>query len=216
MTGTELIAEGEHLAKQCVLLTSNGVEQEFAAVWRGPGIVPAPPGPYRHWLTIDCRFLPRGIGPSLGCLSVYTDEESCEGGAAVHGSSQKLERTEDGKPLYAHEARSLPPIDAIFRFGSERVQQWLRKHNWSPEWGHNDNFGDPVPVNEYERAYQSQCPLYSDGTFATLGGWHFPWPDGDWVELLNEQLLVWTVRDSEPWVEVWNTKNGFRVMQRIT
>jgi hypothetical protein len=111
----------------------------------------------------------------------------------------------------------LPPIEAIFRFGSESVQQWLRDHNWQPGWGYNDNFGDPAPAKEYERLYQSECPLYSsDGVFAMLGGWHFPWPDGDWQDLLDQSLLVWTFKESEPWVEVWNTAQGFRVIQRIT
>ena len=39
----------------------------------------------------------------------------------------------------------------------------------------------------------------------------------DVLTRLDDQLLVFTLRDSEPWVEAWRTKTGqFRVIQRIT
>ena len=50
-----------------------------------------------------------------------------------------------------------------------------------------------------------------------LGGWHFPMADDDWHELIDEQLIAFTIRDSEPWVEAWRMRAGqFRVIQRIT
>ena len=50
-----------------------------------------------------------------------------------------------------------------------------------------------------------------------LGGWHFPFPDSDWADLIDEQLIALTIRDSEPWVEAWKMKNNeFKVIQRIT
>ena len=131
-------------------------------------------------------------------------------------SSQELPRPKKVQPLFAEPARSLPPIDAVFRFGSEAVHTWLRELGWQPDWGYNSNFKDGAPVEDYERLYQSECPLYSGGAFAVLGGWHFPWPDGDWEELLSRPLLVWTLADSEPWVEVWDGADGMQVIQRIT
>jgi hypothetical protein len=53
--------------------------------------------------------------------------------------------------------------------------------------------------------------------YAMLGGWHFPGQDDDWAELVDEQLMVLTFRDSEPWVEGWRMRSGdFKVIQRIT
>jgi hypothetical protein len=52
--------------------------------------------------------------------------------------------------------------------------------------------------------------------FAVLGGWHVPWPDGDWLELVEHPLVVLTLAESEPWVEAFNTGQGFRVIQRIS
>jgi hypothetical protein len=216
MTGTELIVEGERLARPCVLLAAEGGAKHFAAVWGGRGLVPAPPGPFRHWLTVDCRFLPQGTRPGEGCLSVYTNEEDCQTGEAVHEASAKLRRTRAGQALYAQAGRSLPPIDGVFRFGSRGVRRWLGANGWRPDWGYNDNFPDRGPAKEYERLYQKECPLYAGGVFAVLGGWHFPWPDGDWAERSDESLFVWTIEGSEPWVEVWKTASGYRVIQRIT
>jgi len=149
-------------------------------------------------------------------MSVYTDDNDCSTGIAVHDPSKNVGSAGKVQPLYAHAARSLPPIDAVFRFGSAAVQQWLREHNWQSDWGYNSNFADPAPADEYERLYQSRCPLYAGGSFAVLGGWHFPWPDGDWAELLVQTLLVWTFEESEPWVEVWSGTEGLRVKQRLT
>ena len=49
-----------------------------------------------------------------------------------------------------------------------------------------------------------------------LGGWHMAWPEGDWDELIDKQLIVWTFAESEPWIEVWEDGSRFRVIQRIT
>lgn len=59
-------------------------------------------------------------------------------------------------------------------------------------------------------------PLYSDQAAAVLGGWHFPWPDGDWEELVDKELVLWTLREAEPWVEVFHDGKDFVVNVRLT
>jgi hypothetical protein len=61
-----------------------------------------------------------------------------------------------------------------------------------------------------------QLPFYSGGAHAVLGGWHLPWPDGDWLELVPSQLLVWTFEGGEPWFEAWASGEALRVLRRIT
>lgn len=124
-----------------------------------------------------------------GVLSVYTNEEDCESGITVFSPTATLIE-HNGKNLYAHVNRSLPPPDAS---GD------LQNEAYTEQWIHN-------------------CPIYSpeDDVIAVLGGWHFPWPDGDWEELRDHDVLVWTITGSEPWVEVWRSDEGTRVMQRIT
>jgi hypothetical protein len=186
MVDPELVTEAERLARPCVLLRRTGAPETLAAVWGGPGIVPAPDGEFLHWISVDCRFLPPGVGPSSGVLSVYTDE-GLDGGFVGHDPAARLS-AEDGAALYAHPARSLPPPVAL-----------------------GVDYDD-----EYFRLYQSTCPLFMDDVAAMLGGWHFSWPDDDWEELRDRPLLVWTIDDSEPWVEAFGGPEGFQVFQRIT
>ena len=59
--------------------------------------------------------------------------------------------------------------------------------------------------------------FFKSDIHAVLGGWHVPMPDTDWHDLLDDQLMVFTLRNSEPWVEAWRKREGaFRVIQRIT
>src|SRR5438094_211224 len=105
MSQHELAAAAEQLARDCVLLKKSGVAESFAGVWGGLGIVPAPEGPFRHWLSIDCRFFPAGLGPSMGILSVYTNEDdTCVSGVATHDPMATLSFGA-GEPLFAFPGR---------------------------------------------------------------------------------------------------------------
>lgn len=187
MAKSNLATRAERLARPSVLLKRTSNDASRAGVWGGPGVVPAPKGPFRHWLSIDCRFLPAGLGPSRGVLSVYTHEEDGESGSVRHDPSAIL-CAAGGIPLYAYPVPSLPPPEALSAEDDE----------------------------EYIRLWQSNCPLYTGEATAVLGGWHFPWPDGDWEELREVPFLVWTLEDAEPYVEVWGGPDAFRVMPRIT
>jgi hypothetical protein len=59
-------------------------------------------------------------------------------------------------------------------------------------------------------------PFYSGGAYAVLGGWHFPWPDGDWEDLVTCRLLAWTFAGSEPWLEAWARDDRVWLQERIT
>jgi hypothetical protein len=91
----------------------------------------------------------------------------------------------------------------------------LTRYGWQRTWPFNDNFKGSVP-HDYERLWQANCPMYTKGIVAVCGGWYFPWPDGDFTELLNSQLLLWTFKDAEPWIEVYFDGQGFSVKERIT
>jgi hypothetical protein len=122
----------------------------------------------------------------------------------------------DALKLYAHPDSSLPPVEGVFKLGSSDVVTWLEANNWQPDWGYNGNFRDRAPVEMYDRAYRNQLPLFNDTAHGVLGGWHMAWPEGDWDELVDKRLIVWTFAESEPWVEVWEDEGRFRVIQRIT
>src|SRR5579885_1352238 len=94
MTEAELIAEGQRLAKPCMLLKDKGPLEAFAGVWGGPGPLPNPSGAHRHWLSFNCRFLPLGLEPAVGWIAVYTRERDPRGGVAIHHSSKEVMRTD--------------------------------------------------------------------------------------------------------------------------
>jgi hypothetical protein len=215
MTGNELIAEGQRLSRPCVHLRPDGEKTALAASWRGPGQVPPPAGDYEHWITIDCGFLPAGAALPTGVVSIYTDG-SDRYGAVAYDPALSFSLARGGRPLYAHPTSSLPPLEAVFLYGSPAVREWLARIEWQPDWGWNGNFPDAEVADAYIESQRVNLPLDGESVFAVLGGWHVPWPDGDWLELVNRPLVVLTLAEAEPWVEAFNMGGRFQVIQRVS
>jgi hypothetical protein len=212
MTPELLISEGRRLARPSFLFRSQGSGPP-AAIWHERNDAEAKTG-FRWWISVDARFIPGFENQSGGYVALLTDERDCEGGRV----ELKARPDRPGVPLYATEELILPPIEAVFARGSESVGHWLVDNNWSRDERYNDNFRDRNIVRGYERIWFNEYPLYrDDGIYAMTGGWHFPGADDDWYELMDEQLMILTFQDSEPWVEAWRLGNGqFRVIQRVT
>lgn len=159
---------------------------KLAAVWGGRGTVSGPEG-YRHWLSVDCSLLPTHVGLNKGVISIYSGGEDWDSGVVEYESNTTLSLNE-GIPLYAHNALSMLPPDA-----------------------HDD-----LDTDAYIKKWMDHCPVYIESATAVIGGWHFPWPDGDWEELCQKTLVLWTIEGSEPWIEVWKDGETFRVCERVT
>jgi hypothetical protein len=212
MSVDDLIEEGRHLRRPCVFLKSapNG---EVAAVWQH--IFPRKTGEadFEPWLTVDARFVPGFDTTKIRFLSVSSSSD-CETGRV-----EVVPSLPPGLPLYAYPTEVLPPIDAIFALGSERVEAWLRANGWQRGDRYNGNFGDRAIVEAYDRVWAQGDPVFGrhENLYAALGGWPFANAEDDWPELLHARLLAVTVKDCEPWVEAWEIPGGgFRVVQRIT
>lgn len=123
-----------------------------------------------------------------------------------------------GTPLYAHPASVLPPIEAVFAQGSDAIGEWIGSHGWDRVTRYNPNFGGHNIAERYLDAWTDEYPLYlTSDIYAVLGGWHMPFADDDWYDLIDQQQMVLTVRDSEPWVEAWRTRTDeFKIIQRIS
>ena len=212
MKSNDLINIGWQLARPCTNLHSALSSEPVLAVWGGDGVVPAPLGPYTHWISVDCRALPQAAHLPSGWLSVYVNTDDCASGVVVvDPAAILLPQQPEQRSLAGALARSFPPIDAVAHVSE--VHAWLVSQSFSHDPTHNAYFDD----DNYMRVYQQECPLYSDEAIAVLGGWHFAWPDGDWQDLQDATLLVWTFRDAEPWVEAWQMSDGsFQVFQRIS
>jgi hypothetical protein len=214
MTSDQLITEGRKLQRPCVFLRPNA-KGAVAAVWHDPDDDEIDATGHRCWITVDAAQIPN-LPPSVtGYVSVFTNEEDCDGGKVEISSSWPKR---EGTKLYAYTASVLPPIDAVFARGSETVDGWIRSHGWDRTERYNNNFKDANIVREYLDIWMQEFPLYfGSDIYAVLGGWHLPGQDADWHDLIDEQLMVLTVRDAEPWVEAWRTRaSQFKVIQRIT
>jgi hypothetical protein len=214
MTPQQLISEGRKLERPCLLLRPTGTGA-VAAGWyeRDEGEIESTG--HRCWLTVDIRNIPGLRRPVRRYMKVLTDETS-DGGRVQFVSSWPRRA---GTRLYAHAASVLPPIDAVFARGSEAVGQWMASHGWNRRERYNDNFKGRATIEPYERLWMQEFPIYfsKSDIYAVLGGRHWPCADHDWHHLIDEQLMVFTIRDAEPWVEAWRTRAGqFRVIQRIT
>ena len=213
MTVEELIAEGRLLQRPCNFLRpmANG---EVAAVWHAFDNQRVDESGHRPWVSIDTRFIP-GFDTSLArFVTICVDEVECNSGRV-----EIVSCLPDGLPLYAYVASVLPPIDAVFACGSDRIGKWLEANGWARDWRYNDNFRVRAVVKEYERQQDDEHPLYSQETdvYAVLGGWHVPIADDDWHSLIPGRLLAMTLLGSEPWVEAWLSPEGeYRVIQRVT
>ena len=94
-----------------------------------------------------------------------------------------------------------------------------------PPWWHgvgdrSNSTTEAIPATATEpgtlqQGFFNRLPGYH--TSCRLGGWHFPWPDGDWFDLLTKTLLIWTFEGAEPWIEVWADQAGeLHLIERIT
>jgi hypothetical protein len=212
MTAEQLIEEGRHLARPCVYLSDTG-EGEAIAVWGGSGIVSAPEGPYKHWLSLNCRYLPNRSPQLNGCMSIYSNEDNKRGGLVVVRETSSVSSTQTGVPLFAHPAMSLPPLEGVSKYGSKAAKAWFAENGQriKGKWGKlafSENFCEIIET--YEEAWRDQCPFYDGSAYAVLGGWQMP--DEDWYNFWEAQLLVWTFPQYGPWLEVWKDGKSFKII----
>ena len=116
MTPEQLIAEGRKLQRPGVFLRpqANG---PVAAIWHEPDYDEIDATGHRCWITVDAGQIP-GLPPSVtGSLSVFTDEEDCEGGK-VEISSSRTKRA--GTKLYAYTTSVMPPLPRYLPAGRRR------------------------------------------------------------------------------------------------
>lgn len=181
----------------------------------------------QHRISIDCQWLEvNGFGVS-GCLSVYADGLD----VVMVNDPDMIFRTAShgfGVALFGLEEVSWPEAEVLEAYFSENEVDALMAADWA---------------NEYFPHARQCCPLYRDDLAAVIGGWHVSWPDGPprlpQLAALQQQidraggpgvmpmgetyrcepyrLLLWTLRDSEPWYEVWGDGEGeLHAIARVT
>ena len=165
--------------------------------------------PIAYWHGLKSTGLCISFLYNLKWLNVYTDDND-EGYVEVSDRS-----IESDIPLYGSIKNFQPPVDAVFLKGSDVVGDYLTSHRWYRTAPYNDNFPDFIP-GEYENIWMDNCPLYKSDVTAIIGGWQMSWPDGDFEEFIDHELVLWTFKDAEPWIEVFLKDGKYTVRQRIT
>jgi hypothetical protein len=213
MTAERLIEEGRKLQRPCNLLKPNGVG-EPVAMWFESDPDDESITDWRRWLTVRADAIPNSRAPATVYFSLYTSGFDKGLIDFVDGWPPR-----NGTPLYAHPSAVLPPIDAVIANGSGEIGEWLATNRWPRTERYNSNFPDSTLVKDYEKVWFSEHPIFKNDAdvYAFTGGWHLPGQDSDWHDLVPAKLLLTTIRDSEPWVEVFQMPDGdYEVRQRIT
>lgn len=165
--------------------------------------------PSAYWHDVEPGELCISMKHHGAWLNVYLDEED---GGRVEATDTPIK---SATPLYAEPYTYLPHIDVIFRRGSAEVGAFIERQGWTRDDPYNDNFPHPAGA-AYERRWQQNCPLYRGEHDVIVGGWPMPWPDDEGPGLIEHELILWTLRNSEPWVEVFHINGNYVVKQRIT
>lgn len=218
-----LVAEGERMSRPSVLLRADGAG-EIGAYWGGeradePNAVPPSATAIesiRHVITFDARLLSSlGVpvkSPALAMFETTTKTGQVMYRVASRNGIQASDFRGDFVPLHASRARSFPPIEAVCLYGGDVVTSWLKRHGLK-RLQYFDASELPE-AREYTDEYMRRCPLYLGNADAILGGWHQRWPEDDFYLPLEMRLALWTLRDAEPWLEVFFSLAGGGVSVR--
>lgn len=165
MNVATLLQEGQVLSKPSILLQSKDIGQ-LSAFWGGNGIFSNPYPAFEHLITFDCQVLPLTTSYSTGCIAVYRHPNAI-GNDSVHVThipqSFPTSKGDWGTPLFSTRYQSLPPLSAVFRFGSQVVENWLEQYHWQRTAGDNGNFPDKIAVKTYNAHYFDQA-VFEDPT----------------------------------------------------
>jgi hypothetical protein len=216
LSAEEFVRESQPLIRPCLHLTDKK-NSRYVAYWRNK-TVPCPHGGvYEHLMTIDVRALvnrPKKFRG--GCVHLFGDLDT-EESKAVFDPVAALPLRGRGK-LYAYAVDAHPPVEAVFRFGSSRIQEWLDSNGWERHISPDATcFPDPTPVKAYQKWWSKAQPYYQRKTdvAATVGGWPLRWSD-DFEQRAGQTLLFTTYREAEPYREVYWVKSKLDVADRIT
>lgn len=124
-------------------------------------------------------------------------------------SSKRFPKNPKGeKLLFGVSSDSLPPLEAILRHGGKEADAFFA--SLGPSRDFHDIFNSEQHLNYLRGPYTRNNPMMRTSTnvYAVMGGWRCSLPSMKSYDEIKGQLLLWTLRDAEPWLEVWLTKGG--------
>lgn len=217
MTPDELIAEGIAITKKSFLLVPEA-SGPVVGYWGGsrsdisdsfantsdskPSRIPRYTDRQHIISVAESLLIALGID-RLGPVGLY-EWQSTDKNHQLNVDRDPRRRFEDftctGQPLYAIEARSFPPIEALCLHGSDRIRAWLA----SMGLARHEYWRVPRDqIKEYEAYYSKQSAFSHQGAYAIVGGWHVMWPEDDFYIPPELNFVMLTLHDAEPWYSVW-------------
>ena len=197
----QLVSEAHRLVRPCRVLVSQGTG-DVAGRWYGEDLPSGPMAGLRRWMSFRLDLVPGIEDGERRIATVYT--------STTEGRTSEVVLSSDwpdpsGTPLFAVAADSFPPLEALGEYGVNLPPN-LRKT--SP---------GSLEGRSFEEEFIKRHPFHSRGPWAILGGWNIPWEDEDWLECSHQRLLLTTVAEPEPWLEVYQLKDGtFTVKERFS
>jgi hypothetical protein len=220
MTPEDIVAEGDRLAKPSLFLDETPTPTGIVAYWGGGGRVGYPGREDdRHLITFDCRWLSQHGVRLQGSVGLYRVDSRWGWAQPLYldrlSSPLGQLQMDGGTPLYGREMGSFPPIEALCLYGGPAVGEWLAAAGLDrTDYDVAATTGIGVA---YQEEYRSSCPLYlQEQPVAVLGGWHASWPDDDFYLPREMRLVLWTFREAEPWIEVFERAPNMPVRLRTT
>ena len=213
----QLIAEAERLARPSFLLSRARSPADIVGWWRGMKRPVEGRKDDTHRISIDCGRLPARSGPIEGEIGVYDVAPRWNWPVPIHVEHVRtgtFDRVADATPLSGREALSLPPLEALCLYGGPPVEEWLASAGL--ERTDYEAAAALDVAREYQAHFHDHCPLYSVSgeVAAVLGGWHLMWPDDDFYIPAEMRLVVWTLWEAEPWIEVFARGAALKVRVR--
>lgn len=231
----QLLLEGARLVRPCLWLRpATEAEAEgnrLAGIWGGPPVVAPPGADWQHVVTVDCGWLQDNGYHVQGCISIFRSDAEARDGASsprarwvAHCAPDKVLPAEvrGGLPLVGQVASSFPPLEALCLYGGSVVRQWLyglgvSRHGYRDSRVYCSEAGDA-----YISEYMKHSPLYTNRdddpqrVAVIVGGWwHSVYLQWDY-EHGGDTFLMVTLRDAEPWLEVWQDSAGALYVEAVT
>jgi len=219
VTKDEIVAEGERLAKPSLWLDESPNASGVVAYWGGDGRIGYPGrDDDRHRITFDCNWLAAQGLRVKGAVGVYDVDSRWKWRVPFSLDCQPAAlaelRMQGGLALFGREVASFPPIEAVCLYGGPVVDTWLTSEGL--ERTDYDDAATTEVGEAYQEVYRERSPLHASGLSAVLGGWHSIWPDDEFYLPREMRLALWTFRDAEPWIEVFERSQNMALRIRNT
>jgi hypothetical protein len=207
-----ILSRGRQAARPCLLLVQGQDPGDCVAVWKAPFSHEGIPRNLVHWMSLDCTRAGIGIRGLLHVFSNGTSMTKC----VLDDRGQDL-RSVGGTPLRGQVGETFPHPDEHWEvIAPPGYDAWLNRLR-----------GQDIPVAEqtsrvhavlraYTEFYSAHDPLQNkNDLYAVAGGWGFFVYADEWANYPQSRPVLFTLKDSEPWLSIRMTSQGQLVAQTI-